>query len=66
MKTIYVYEQWSAGAPVYMGCLYAEALRGKETCSFEYSRDWRATALENGLSRAAIQTMEPAFSLCNG
>ena len=29
-------------------------------------RDWRATALESGLSRAAIQTMEPAFMLCNG
>lgn len=40
MKTIYVYEQWSAGTPLQMGCLYAEALRGKETCSFEYNREW--------------------------
>lgn len=23
-----------------MGCLYADILRGKETCSFEYNRDW--------------------------
>ena len=40
MKTIYVYEQWSAGTPLQMGCLYAETLRGKETCSFEYNREW--------------------------
>ena len=39
-KYIYVYEQWTTGKPVYMGCLYAEWLRGKETCSFEYSREW--------------------------
>lgn len=39
-RAIYVYEQFSADEPVYMGCLYAESLRGKETCSFEYNREW--------------------------
>ena len=27
-------------------------------------RDWQVIASENGLSRAAIRSMEPAFSLC--
>ena len=40
MKTIFVYEQWTAGIPVNMGRLYAENLRGKEVCSFEYNRAW--------------------------
>lgn len=39
-RTIHVYEQWSGDGPVHMGCLYADSLRGKETCSFEYSREW--------------------------
>ena len=36
-RTIFVYENWSASAPVIMGYMYVESLRGKEACSFEYA-----------------------------
>lgn len=39
-KKIYVHECWTSGTPTWMGCLYADSLRGKETCSFEYCTDW--------------------------
>lgn len=42
-KTLYVYENWSAAAPVPMGRIYLETLRGKENCSFEYESDWLTT-----------------------
>ena len=39
-RTIFVYENWSASAPVIMGYMYVESLRGKEACSFEYAPEW--------------------------
>lgn len=39
-KKIWVYENWRAAEPSLIGCLYAESLRGKEICSFEYSPSW--------------------------
>lgn len=42
-KTIYVYECWSSNQPMLMGCLFADTLRGKESCSFEYDEQWLKT-----------------------
>ena len=39
-KTIYVFECFTADKPSLMGCLYADTLRGGETCSFEYDAGW--------------------------
>ena len=42
-KTIYTYECWSSDQPVLMGFLFVDALRGKESCSFEYDTKWLKT-----------------------
>ena len=42
-KTIYVYECWSSDQPSLMGCLFVDAMRGKESCSFEYDPEWLKT-----------------------
>ncbi|WP_194766354.1 type II toxin-antitoxin system HipA family toxin [Tamlana sp. I1] len=40
-RTIYVYADWlELGAPVLVGTLYSETLRGKEIFSFAYHNDW--------------------------
>ena len=39
-KTIYVYADWFADKPRFMGTLYAEASRGDETYSFSYDDAW--------------------------
>ena len=41
------------------GCLYAEGLRGKETCSSEYSRDWLK-------DHAGICLLDPDLGLFEG
>lgn len=38
--TIYVYENFSNSEPVFLGTLYIEHLRGKESYSFEYDENW--------------------------
>ena len=40
LKTIYVHECFTAEHPALMGCLHADTLHRKETCSFEYHADW--------------------------
>ena len=42
-RTIYTYECWSSAQPSFMGTLYADQLRGKESCSFEYDDQWLKT-----------------------
>ena len=42
-KTIYTYECWSSDQPSFMGCLFVDQLRGKESCSFEYDEQWLKT-----------------------
>lgn len=39
-KTIYVYANWTPGAPVLMGRLYVMNSRNKEVFSFEYDKEW--------------------------
>ena len=40
-KKIYVYADWrELNAPVLMGYLYAQFIRGKEVFSFEFHNDW--------------------------
>ncbi len=58
-KTIYVYENWTGEEPVLMGILYAENLRGKEACSFEYADGW----LE---SRDRAFPLDPDLQLFSG
>ena len=58
-KTIYVYENWSSDTPALMGCLYADTLRGKETCSFEYDPDWLK-------HHAHTFTLDPKLQLYQG
>lgn len=39
-KTIYVYDDFSADTPVLMGLLYVNVIKGGESYSFEYDRNW--------------------------
>ena len=39
-KKIFVHENWSASEPRFMGTLYADHSKGKETFSFEYEKGW--------------------------
>ena len=39
-KTIYVYDDFSAKEPAIMGLLYVNVIKGGETYSFEYDKDW--------------------------
>jgi len=39
-RTIYVYADWFADEPVFMGRLFVSNNRGKESFSFSYSKDW--------------------------
>ncbi len=39
-KTIFVYDDFSADQPVLMGSLYVNVIKGGESYSFEYDREW--------------------------
>ena len=39
-KTIFVYDDFSTDQPVLMGSLYVNVIKGGETYSFEYDKDW--------------------------
>ncbi len=39
-KTIFVYDDFSTEQPVLMGSLYVNAIKGGESYSFEYDKDW--------------------------
>lgn len=39
-KTIYVYDDFSGPEPLLIGCLYVTAVRGGESCAFEYNDVW--------------------------
>lgn len=38
--TIYVYESFQSTEPNFLGTLFVENVRGRESCSFEYDADW--------------------------
>ena len=45
-KTIFVYDDFSTEQPVLMGSLYVNVIKGGESYSFEYDKDWlRKTGL---------------------
>lgn len=39
-KTIFVYDDFSSGSPILMGTLYVNIIKGGESYSFEYDKDW--------------------------
>ena len=39
-KTIFVYDDFSMQNPTLMGILYVNSLKGEESYSFEYDREW--------------------------
>ena len=39
-KTIYVYDDFSEESPILMGTLYVNIIKGGESYSFEYDKDW--------------------------
>lgn len=39
-KTIYVYDDFSFDEPVLLGCLFVNVIRGEESYSFEYDKNW--------------------------
>ena len=39
-KTIFVYDDFSAGCPILMGTLYVNIIKGGESYSFEYDKEW--------------------------
>lgn len=39
-KTIFVYDDFSTDQPILMGSLYVNVIKGGETYSFEYDKDW--------------------------
>lgn len=48
-KTIFVCDDFSMQNPTLMGTLYVNSMKGGESCSFEYDREWlKKTSLEHG------------------
>ena len=46
-KTIFVYDDFSSESSLLMGMLYVNVIKGGETYSFEYDKDWlKKTALK--------------------
>lgn len=39
-KVIYVYESFKSTTPNFLGTLFVENVRGRESYSFEYDADW--------------------------
>ena len=39
-KVIYVYENFKSTEPSFLGTLFVENVRGRESYSFEYDADW--------------------------
>lgn len=39
-KTIFVYDDFSSKQPVLMGALYVNVIKGGESYSFEYDKEW--------------------------
>ena len=51
-KTIFVYDDFSSGSPILMGTLYVNIIKGGESYSFEYDKDWlKKTSLNPRSSR---------------
>lgn len=46
-KIIYVYDDFSSDSPFLMGCLYVSVIRGAETYSFEYDKEWLKATSSN-------------------
>lgn len=55
-KTILVYDDFSADSPVLLGRLYVGVLKGAESYSFEYDREW---LLKNKLSMNLDPELQP-------
>ncbi|WP_455058235.1 type II toxin-antitoxin system HipA family toxin [Jutongia sp.] len=55
-KIIYVYDDFSTDVPLLMGCLYVSVIKGGESYSFEYDRNWLKTA---GLSLSLDPELMP-------
>ena len=55
-KIIYVYDDFSTDVPVLMGCLYVSVIKGGESYSFEYDRNWMKTT---GLSLSLDPELMP-------
>ena len=58
-KTIFVYDDFSMQNPTWMGTLYVNSLKGEESYSFEYDREW--------LKKTSLKiTLDPAFMPYSG
>lgn len=55
-KIIYVYDDFSTDVPLLMGCLYVSVIKGGESYSFEYDRNWLKTT---GLSLSLNPELMP-------
>lgn len=56
LKIIYVYDDFSTDVPLLMGCLYVSVIKGGESYSFEYDRNWLKTT---GLSLSLDPELMP-------
>lgn len=58
-KTIFVYDDFSSETPILMGTLYVNIIKGGESYSFEYDKDW--------LKKTAVQfTLDPELMPYSG
>lgn len=55
-KTIYAYDDFTEDMPVLLGKLYVGAIKGGETYSFEYDKDW---LIKNKLSIRLDPELQP-------
>lgn len=55
-KIIFVYDDFSTNVPLLMGCLYVSVIKGGESYSFEYDRNWLKTT---GLSLSLDPELMP-------
>ena len=67
-KTIFVYDDFSTDQPVFMGILYVNVIKGGESYSFEYDKDWLKKKVVSLLSfttaiTCLAYTMKPEWAV---
>ena len=64
-KIIYVYESFKSTTPNFLGTLFVENVRGRESYSFEYDADWLKSSANYMVYVRVTQKEVNPYDLCN-
>ena len=64
-KVIYVYESFRSTTPNFLGTLFVENVRGRESYSFEYDADWLKSSANYMVYVRVTQKEVNPYDLCN-